>query len=339
MSSIFNHLKSVLSHQAFHSQNIDYAFKFIKATYSKLKSLPRDAATNALLEDLSGFLTRDVLTCLVKLCDEQYCKVLEYVLKIIYRINKVKKGFNDQQLREHLDEVIGKFSVNANLVGLYIKLVALMVDGNDAEDVKKLGRIVRKYAYADQKELVRVANVKSVARFLNGLEVTRCSPSLFDVYMALVLILHDEHPEIRSYLVQSPGIHKFVDPGAYSVKSPSLVSQDAPNKTKAMVVDLNEQMLLESILKTTLASARSNESEKETLILFVNDFLVQSFMTNRLYREHQLKNFDDKIFFYEPPNKYCDLLWLQWLAFGLLCEPGIKELVDQAQIKAALQAL
>lgn len=50
---------------------------------------------------------------------------------------------------EALDDVIGKFAVNANLVALYIKLVALMVDGADAEDVKKMGKIVRQYAYAD----------------------------------------------------------------------------------------------------------------------------------------------------------------------------------------------
>jgi hypothetical protein len=153
--------------------------------------------------------------------------------------------------------------------------------------------------------------VKSVARFLNGLESRRCSTSLFDVYMALILILHDEHPEIRSYLVQSAGVQKFVDPAAHSVESPSLVSQDDPEKATDMVVDLNEQMLLTSIISTTLASARSNEVGKEVLTSFVNDFLVANFVANRLYREHQLKNFDDKIFFFEPPNKYCDLLWLQ----------------------------
>lgn len=181
--------------------------------------------------------------------------------------------------------------------------------------------------------------MKSIARFLNGLESPRCSTSLFDVYMALVLILHDEHPEIRSYLVQSTGIRKFVDPAAYSVESPSLVSQDDPEKAKAMIVDLNEQMLMKSIIGTTLASARSSECEKEVLASFVNDFLVANFVANRLYREHQLKNFDDKIFFHEPPNKYCDLLWLQSLAFGLLCQPGVKELVDQARIKSNLEAL
>ena len=93
-------------------------------------------------------------------------------------------------------------------------------------------------------------------------------------------------------------------------------------------------MLIESIIRTTLASA---QSEKEVLTSFVNNFLVQNFMLNRLYREHQLKNFDDKIFFYEPPNKYCDLLWLQHLVFELLSQPGTRELVDQTKIQAYLE--
>lgn len=109
----------------------------------------QDAASAALLEDLSKFLIQNVLPAVLNLNDEHYCKVLEYVLKIIYRINKVKKSFRDKQLEELLDDVLSKFAVNANLVGLYIKLVALMVDGADAEDVKKMGRILRKYAYAD----------------------------------------------------------------------------------------------------------------------------------------------------------------------------------------------
>jgi len=66
----------------------------------------------------------------------------------------------------YLDSIVAKFEVNANLVALSIKLVALMVDCGNVNDVAKFGTIARKYAYADQKELVRVATVKSVARFL-----------------------------------------------------------------------------------------------------------------------------------------------------------------------------
>lgn len=36
---------------------------------------------------------------------------------------------------------------------------------------------------------------------------------------------------------------------------------------------------------------------------------------NDPYREHVAKNFDDKIFFFEPINKFYDLLWIKKLAF------------------------
>lgn len=316
LSTITSQLKTVLSHHEFRAANIDYVFKFAKAFYSKIKNIRRAAATEAPLRELSTFLVENVLKDILSLNDENYCKVLEFVLKIIYRINKESASFKDPKLMELLDDIINKFDVNANLVSLYIKLVALMVDCEDANDLAKIGRITRKYAYADQKELVRVANVKSVARFLARLKDDKCSPGLLDVYMALVLILQDEHPEIRSYLVQSIGINRFVEPETYSIKSPSLANHAVPDK--APVVDLNEQVLLESILRTTLASARSS-GDAGVLSAFANQFLLKNFIVDRLYREHQLKNFDDKIFFYEPPNKYCDLLWLQRTAFKLLC--------------------
>ena len=34
------------------------------------------------------------------------------------------------------------------------------------------------------------------------------------------------------------------------------------------------------------------------------------------YREHLEKNFEDKIFFFEPLNKFYDLLWVKKLAYN-----------------------
>lgn len=36
------------------------------------------------------------------------------------------------------------------------------------------------------------------------------------------------------------------------------------------------------------------------------------------YREHLSKNFEDKIFFFEPVNKFYDLLWVKRLAYKQL---------------------
>ena len=43
---------------------------------------------------------------------------------------------------------------------------------------------------------------------------------------------------------------------------------------------------------------------------FLEEFLVKDF-----YREHLELNFDEKIFFHEPVNKYFDLMWVRKLAW------------------------
>jgi adenylate cyclase len=95
-----------------------------------------------------------------------------------------------------------------------------------------------KYAYSDQKEMVRVATVKSVARVLNKIQTLEGQTHLNELYKAIVLLLHDEHPEIRGYLVQSKGMAMFVNQSHFSIDSPSLA-------TGGKIVDVNEQVMAE----------------------------------------------------------------------------------------------
>ena len=54
-------------------------------------------------------------------------------------------------------------------------------------------------------------------------------------------------------------------------------------------------------------------TEIQLQLLFGTQFL-EEFLTGNYYREHLELNFDDKIFFHEPVNKYYDLLWIRKLA-------------------------
>jgi hypothetical protein len=76
-----------------------------------------------------------------------------------------------------------------------------------------------------------------------------------------------------------------------------------------LIIDLNEEVLIESVLRTISKSIEHPDCD---------NWLVENFITGNLYREHNDKNFDDKIFFYEPINKYCDLLWLKRVVFKLI---------------------
>ena len=52
-------------------------------------------------------------------------------------------------------------------------------------------------------------------------------------------------------------------------------------------------------------------------LLFSTTFLEELFSKN-FYREYVDLNFDDKIFFHEPINKYYDLMWVRKLAWTCL---------------------
>jgi len=184
--------------------------------------------------------------------------------------------------------------------------------------------MVAKYAYADQKENIRVASVKSVARILTKIDKLEEQP-LDDLYMAVILILHDEHPEVRGYLVQSQGISKFLDKERYSIESSSL----SANKNQ-MVVDLNEQVVSEEVLRWVITSTLEQKGT-------INRFLVPKFIASNLYREQTEKNFDDKIFFFEPPNKFCDQLQIKKTVFSLLYE--LRASIDRTELEACLKSI
>ena len=48
------------------------------------------------------------------------------------------------------------------------------------------------------------------------------------------------------------------------------------------------------------------------------EYLFKEWILGNPYREHLEKNFEDKIFFFEPLNKFYDLLWVKRLAFTQL---------------------
>lgn len=162
---VFPILKPLLSSFELVVNNTDLISKLLKALYSKKELLnPK----------IADFLTETLLPQIIEANDEKLCKILEFTLKIIYRIRKHQKtNLIAGKLPELLKAVVDRFEINANLSAIYVKLRALVVDYTDDAEVAKLGELVCKYAYADQKEMVRVATVKSVARVLGKLDLTR----------------------------------------------------------------------------------------------------------------------------------------------------------------------
>lgn len=96
-----------------------------------------------------------------------------------------------------------------------------------------------------------------------------------------------------------------------------------------MMVDVNEATLVHSLLHK-VSKACPDWSKPHPII---DNFFVRDLILTNVYREHNAKNYDDKIFFFEPINKYFDLLWFKRMAF----EVFNARLNDSAREKVALK--
>jgi hypothetical protein len=67
--------------------------------------------------------------------------------------------------------------------------------------------------------------------------------------------------------------------------------------------------------------------------MFAEDFLCSNFLQGNPYREHKEMNFDEKIFEYEPINKFYDLPLVKRLAFDSLQK--VRHLSDPLELSAS----
>ena len=74
-----------------------------------------------------------------------------------------------------------------------------MTDCQNPEEIKNIAKIFRKHSYADQLEQVRVSNVKSLTKIVQKIDLAKHCHE--DIFMSILFILNDEHPEIRAYFV------------------------------------------------------------------------------------------------------------------------------------------
>lgn len=107
-----------------------------------------------------------------------------------------------------------------------------------------------------------------------------------------------------------------------------------------MVVDVNEATLVHSLLHK-VSKACPDWTKPHPI---ADDFFARDLILTNVYREHNAKNYDDKIFFFEPINKYFDLLWFKRMAFEVFNarlteagrdKPALKEWLAQAEKESA----
>ena len=113
---------------------------------------------------------------------------------------------------------------------------------------------------------------------------------------ALIILLNDEQPDIRYFLCKSDSL-------AISWKHEEKIS-------------LNDQYIVEVLFKEF--TEKVIKETPQLLKTYAVDYLLNQWILGNPYREHLAKNYEDKIFFFEPVNKFYDLLWVKRLAFSQL---------------------
>jgi len=206
---------------------------------------------------------------------------------------------------------MNRFGTNPSILSHVIKLLALALLINKGDDILflKVTDILAGYCTMEHKEQVRIAVSKALAKVLTLLlnnetvEEKRFAGQLSMLY-ALVILLNDEQPDIRYYLCESPALAQVID---FENLQPWKVLADG------YTVKLNDMYVLETLFGNF--TKRLQSQSPQLVSLYVKEFLVRNWIEGNPYRDHIEKNFEDKIFFFEPINKFFDLLWVKRLAF------------------------
>ncbi len=167
----------------------------------------------------------------------------------------------------------------------------------------------------EHKEQVRIAVSKALARILGSVNFNENSHFL--LIEALILLLNDEQPDIRYYLCECDALVSLIDH-----------KQSGKWNVMQEPVKLNDQVVVE-LLFEDLTQARLAGNPEE-LKQYTVEFLFKKWIIGNPYRDHLAKNYEDKIFFFEPVNKFYDLLWVKKLSFKqlqiiLTAKPDLKQ--------------
>ena len=249
--------------------------------------------------------------------NEKYCKVTEELLKLAYRVTKFSPTPTPDQhetLTHSLFALMSRFPTNPSILSHVLKLLSLSVwhamslkTGKSMELYGQVTNLIAEYSPMSHKEQVRIAVSKSLARLppLLSEKDDALFPGQLKMLQALVLLLNDEQPDIRYYLCESEAMVKVID-------------HKGSGKWKVMEenVRLNDQVIVEYLFEEF--TDRVETAQPHLASEYALEFLYKQWIVGNPYREHLSKNFEDKIFFFEPVNKFYDLLWVKRLAYKQL---------------------
>ena len=291
----------------------DFVYTFLGHFYSAIKKSKKSVT---LYQALGEYLAKVALPSMLAK-NEKYCKVTEELLKLAYRVTKFSPTPTADQhetLTHSLFALMSRFPTNPSILSHILKLLSLSVwhamtlkTAKSLDLYSQVTNLIAEYSPMSHKEQVRIAVSKSLARLLPLLSEKDDAlfPGQLKMLQSLILLLNDEQPDIRYYLCESEALIKVIDhqgTGKWNVMEEN--------------VRLNDQVVVEYLFEEF--TDRVKTAQPHLLSQYAQEFLYNQWIVGNPYREHLSKNFEDKIFFFEPVNKFYDLLWVKRLAYKQL---------------------
>eukprot|EP00347_Sterkiella_histriomuscorum_P008658 403344256 len=320
--------------QIFTQDHSAFVYTFLTQFRSFVSQIQR-LGSDEMIKELCLYLTKSAIPQLFGK-DEKYCKVIETLLVISFKLLKRSLSSITDEFVDVLFQFYHKLESNPSILSQLIKLLTLALRAqitqasqslNNNSLLPKVATLLFTFSDMEHKEQVRIAVSKSLGSLLIHMKLNPDSKFIqtqenFQSYLqlltSLILLLNDEQPDIRYYLCHN-GLTKMIESeqGEYTIQKGQ--AEGGPSTQESIVVSLNDAVVQELLFKD-LTKKIIQLDNPELLSAFADNFLLKQWILRNPYREHLTKNFEDKIFFFEPINKFYDLIWVKNLAYKSLLE-------------------
>jgi hypothetical protein len=211
-------------------------------------------------------------------------RIIEHITKLI-----TNNQYPIKDAIQFMKDIISIFKLNKSATKLIDKLFIIIGKVfrliNDNNILNEVLAIILTYCQSGNEEKIRYNSICCFEDMLNTLSGGVLTKRLFPVLKIFILILNDEHPEIRNIaakLLTNMLRHHY--PNLIKI-TPEMIYSSEYLSRKLLLIKLDKNV------------------DYHSYIEMLYDYLVK----NNLYFLHNMHlNNENKVFFYEPDNKYID---------------------------------
>jgi hypothetical protein len=266
-------------------------------------SLLTDTLMNGLLNDI---------TCLEAVNVNISSKILEYLSNQITSYSSLNK----QTLLETCIAMLNRNKSSTKLINKLLILIGKLYKQTDNDkSLKNIISLVEIFCKSNNEEDIRYSSTCCFESVASSLTQESFNMHLFDILKIFILLLNDEHPEIRN--IASKIFTKMT-----ILYYPSLIKLNPE-------IIFTSEFLIKKILSIDLGANKNLPAIKEIWKLY--EFLIKE----NLYSQDYLHfNSENKVFFYEPDNRFIDNVEIKvTIMLNVLYTDYVDEVEDGKTVK------